>query len=286
MLHLFVDASTQLTGIACILICDSKHWSEIVSWSDVVLSVLTFATVRSNVNLGNLSLVKSFEYSSCEVKEGRRIVLCNTYYFICFSVKEEHHFLQSYWWPQFRPREHFVEICLFSFYTGRFFRDVALIDFFCCCFVSLSVPQMRLSATCQRHCAWSNWTQLPMRRYWTDSGRDDDKEFVFDIQKKMLCMCSRSRRLWTKKVSTLVSDFVVLTQVTSVLVYFNSILWRATELLCNIFYVILSSFEVSDHDQFIINCLHWFQRSAMTQRHFQSLNYPWDVYLEDYSQFL
>ena len=50
---------------------------------------------------------------------------------VFFSVNVEHHFLQSSWWPQFNRGEHFAEICLFSFYTGRFFCDVALIDFFC-----------------------------------------------------------------------------------------------------------------------------------------------------------
>ena len=81
VLHLFVDASTQLTRIACILICDSKHWLDIVSGRYVVLWVLIFATVRSNVNLENLSLVKSFEKSSCKVKEGERIVL-----FVAFQL--------------------------------------------------------------------------------------------------------------------------------------------------------------------------------------------------------
>ena len=53
----------------------SKHLSDIVSGSCVVWSVHTFATVRSNVNLENWTLVKSLAYSSCEVKEGQRIVL-------------------------------------------------------------------------------------------------------------------------------------------------------------------------------------------------------------------
>ena len=52
--------------------------------------------------------------------------------------------------------EEFVFDNQFSFYTGRFFRDVALIDFFVLegksCFVSSNVPQMRLSATCQSSC--------------------------------------------------------------------------------------------------------------------------------------
>ena len=57
-------------------------------------------------------------------------------------------------------------------------------------------------------------TTVDASTQWTDNGRDDDKEFVLDIQKKMLCMCSRSRRLWIKKVSTLLSDYVGVTQVT------------------------------------------------------------------------
>ena len=63
----------EMTWNLSILICDSKHWSDIVFGSSVVLSVLTFATVRSNVNLENWLLAKSFGYSFCDVKGGRRI---------------------------------------------------------------------------------------------------------------------------------------------------------------------------------------------------------------------
>ena len=121
------------------------------------------------------------------------LVLCNTYHFRCFSVNVEHHFLQSSWWSQFSPREHFAEICPFSFHTGRFFRDVALIDFFVLegksCFVSLSVPQMRLSATCQSSCAWSNRVKLSMRRY---CGRKTDETMMKNLSStsRRCCVCA------------------------------------------------------------------------------------------------
>ena len=66
LLLLFVDTNWYVW---------SKHWSDIISGRYVVLSVLTFATLRSNANLDIWTLVKSFEYCSCKVKQEQRVVL-------------------------------------------------------------------------------------------------------------------------------------------------------------------------------------------------------------------
>ena len=58
------------------------------------------------------------------------------------------------------------------------------------CFVSLSVPQMCLSATCQSSCPWSNWIQLPMRRY---CGRIMDETMIKNLSsttRRRCCVCS------------------------------------------------------------------------------------------------
>ena len=65
----------EMTWLAGKLKYHSKHWSDIVFGSYLVLSVLTSEAVRSNVNLENWSLARSLAYRSCEVKGGRRIVL-------------------------------------------------------------------------------------------------------------------------------------------------------------------------------------------------------------------
>ena len=103
-------------------------------------------------------------------------------FFFFFFVNVEDHFLQSSWWPDL-IQDSTLQRSVFSlFFNWRFFSDVALIDFFVLevrsCFASLSAPQIRLLTGCQRPCAWSNWMQLPMRRY---SGRKTDESVIKNL---------------------------------------------------------------------------------------------------------
>ena len=114
--------------------------------------------------------------------------------FFFFFVHVEDHFLQSSWWPDLIQSSTLQRSVFSLFFTGRFFRDAALIDFFVrevrSCFASLNVPQIRLLTACQSTCAWLNLIQLPMRRY---SGRKTDETVIKNLSstfRRRYCVCA------------------------------------------------------------------------------------------------